>query len=155
MATKSVIQNLINTNLADGSNIVASEHREVEDALLNELYATTLFFGFDNPLTGFTPLVSGLYYEMQLTKRGNNVNLQGYILNGTNGIIGSQNLFQIETSLSYIYPINAIPLGSFAIALTSNNKILQINPINKVLAINSNLGIGERVYFNMNYTTEE
>ena len=37
MSTKTIIQTLINTNLADSSTILASEHREVEIALLNEL----------------------------------------------------------------------------------------------------------------------
>ena len=33
MATKSTIQTLINTNLADDSDILASEHRAVENSL--------------------------------------------------------------------------------------------------------------------------
>jgi len=40
MSTKTIIQTLINTNLADSSTILASEHREVEIALLNELFPT-------------------------------------------------------------------------------------------------------------------
>ena len=38
MSTKLEIIELINTNLADDSEILASEHRDVEKALVNELF---------------------------------------------------------------------------------------------------------------------
>ena len=42
MATRAFIQNLIDVNLADNSDILPEEHREVEDALLTEMFPASV-----------------------------------------------------------------------------------------------------------------
>lgn len=101
MANKTTITNLINTNLADSSTILASEHREVEIALLNELFPTEYRELHEqvipDELEITTPGLSNLFYDISFVKRGNTVYLNGYVRNKT-GAIFSGKVLNIDTT---------------------------------------------------------
>jgi len=150
MATKTSLQNAIDTALS----IVITKAKVLTglNNIIDEIYNTTLFLNNQNPLIGFTLLIPDLTYTLQITKRGNNVNLQGFVSNGTGFIISNSDLFQIESSLSYLYPITAAGFNVSPRAIGTDGKHLLISPLN-TLRLFSNLGVGEIVYFNLNYTT--
>lgn len=92
MSTKATIQALINANLADGSSITASEHRAVEDMLLNELYPTPIYETRDsNTITTENTNSAFLTnsYQINIVKQGRVVTIIGKIINGSNNIIGN------------------------------------------------------------------
>ena len=92
MANKTTITNLINTNLADGSDILASEHRDVEMALLNEIF----------PSSDTYIVTSGsVQYNLTFTKSGNKCTVSGNIANWTGSIIGGVKLLDIPNSIYF------------------------------------------------------
>jgi hypothetical protein len=91
MSTKNTIQSLINTNLADASTITASEHREVEYSLLNEIYPTVAFeTRASNSITNENSNVQFVTndYQINIAKQGRKVTIYGTIINGSAFIVG-------------------------------------------------------------------
>lgn len=96
MSTKTNIQNLINTNLADSSSITASEHRAVENSLLNELYPTPVYEtqATTNTITAKNATINNLNYDISIVKQGRLVTISGILWNNTGSIIDdSENYF--------------------------------------------------------------
>jgi hypothetical protein len=88
MSTKATIQTLINTNLADGSSITASEHRAVENSLLNELYPSNIYeTQGSNTIT--TENTSNFGYQIHIIKQGRLVTITGLIINNNSFIVGN------------------------------------------------------------------
>lgn len=89
MATESYIQNLIDTNLADDSDILPSEHRAVEDALLGEFFPNSvkLEWDGDSVIDPITDIVVNpdlteqgkVYFKIYFTKHGNRVFYNGIV----------------------------------------------------------------------------
>ena len=89
MATKAFIQNLIDTNLADNSDILPEEHREVEDALLNEMFpdSVELHWDGDSQVSGLPNVecnaslttTAKCTFKIFFTKHGNRVFYKGII----------------------------------------------------------------------------
>ena len=92
MATKTTIQNLINSNLASGSNITASEHRAVLSTVLNELFPAS---------ENFIVTTGDIQYNLTFTKSGNFCNISGTFANGSEEIIGGINLLNIPNSIYF------------------------------------------------------
>jgi hypothetical protein len=92
MATKTTIQNLIDTNLASGSNITATEHRAVLNTILNELFPTS---------DTYIVATGDVQYNLTFTKVGNKCTLSGSIANSANSIIGGVKLFDIPNSIYF------------------------------------------------------
>ena len=92
MANKTTITNLINTNLADGSDILASEHRDVEMALLNEIFPSSDTYIDDS---------GSIQYNLTFTKSGNKCTVSGSIANWTGSIIGGVKLLDIPNSIYF------------------------------------------------------
>ena len=144
MATKTELQTLVNTNLASGTSITALEHREVENALINALYPAKIQ---DTSVTTnvLTNDVLGLAYVINIWKQGNNVNVNGKIINDTGGILSNVDLISITNT--EFYPDASIALGynfyggSLLFSVTNSNKIKLID----------SLGDGLSVSFNFNY----
>jgi len=93
MSTKSTIQTLINTNLADSSDILASEHRAVENALLNELYPDIVNesdSGVDFNITDKNTINTDLGYNIYIIKQGRLVTIKGEIINNSEIIISDE-----------------------------------------------------------------
>ena len=76
MSTKTIIQNLINTNLADASSITAAEHRAVENALLNELYPTPIYESSESTytITSKNSAIATNLYGVSIVKQVEDVN---------------------------------------------------------------------------------
>jgi len=144
MATKTELQTLVNTNLASGTSITALEHREVENALINALYPAKIQ---DTSVTTnvLTNDVLGLAYVINIWKQGNNVNVNGKIINDTGGILSNVDLISITNADFYPDATLFNPFyfygSNLLFSVTSSNKIKLIDP----------LGDGLVVYFNFNY----
>lgn len=86
MSIKSVLQTLINTKLASGTDITATELREVEDALLLNSYGT-IINEKDTTVTKVitsASLIPGIEYDVDFVKQGRFVFMTGFIRNDTN-----------------------------------------------------------------------
>lgn len=91
MATKAFIQNLIDTNLADNSDILPEEHREVEDALLNEMFPDSVELHWDGDsqesglpniqVAGSLAIAAKVSFRIYFEKIGNRVFYSGFISN--------------------------------------------------------------------------
>ncbi len=149
MSTKTILQNLINTNLADDSEILASEHREVEIALLNELFPTEYreLHEYLSPdeLEITTPWVSNLFYNISFVKRGNTVYINGYVRNKT-GAIFSGKVLNIDTT-EYNTKTNRPYFAS-----CSNGTNLKIQNSDILIKEIAN---GEQAYFSLTYQTND
>jgi len=85
MSIKSVLQSLINVNLGSSSNITATEHRAVEDALLLNSYGTIInekHTTVSKVITSANPL-SNIQYDVDFVKQGRTVTMNGFIRNNT------------------------------------------------------------------------
>ena len=149
MATKTTIQNLIDTNLSSGSNITATEHREVEIALLNELFPTEhreLHHQIlPDELEITTPELSNLFYDISFVKRGNTVYINGYVRNKT-GAVFSGKVLNIDTT-EYNTKTNRQYFAS-----CSNGTNLEIQ--NSSIYI-TEIANGEHAYFSLTYQTND
>ena len=149
MSTKTIIQTLINTNLADSSTILASEHREVEIALLNELFPTEYRELHEQSLPDeleiTTPGLSNLFYDISFVKRGNTVYLNGYVRNKT-GAIFSGKVLNIDTT-EYNTKTDRQYFAS-----CSNGTNLEIQNSNILITEIAN---NEQAYFSLTYQTND
>ena len=149
MSTKTIIQTLINTNLADDCAILASEHRVVEIALLNELFPTEYRELHEQSLTDeleiTTPELSNLFYNISFVKRGNTIYLNGYIRNKT-GAIFSGKVLNIDNT-EYNTKTNRQYFGS-----CSNGTNLEIQ--NSSILI-TEIANNEQAYFSLTYQTND
>lgn len=100
--TKSDMIDKIDTNLADFSDIVPSEHREVEEMFVDEFYGIEkreYNASGTNTILNATPAVSGVTYNLYFKKVGNTVSVQGSLTNGSGGnISGNTTLFNVINS---------------------------------------------------------
>ena len=144
MATKTTIQNLIDTNLSSGSNITATEHRAVEIALLDAIYPTPLV---DTHLTTnvLTSILSGVEYQLTFTKVGRMVHVNGFITNTSRSIF-SLEMFANITNSEY-KPFNGFVIqGHNAFGNTLN---IQIE--SGMMSINSAFGASTSFFINQSY----
>lgn len=97
MSTRTQLQTLINTNLANASSITAAEHREVENSLLNELYPTVTFeTRVSNSITTENTTYTGNNYQIYIAKQGRKVTIYGSITNSTSNMVGGSSAWFFE-----------------------------------------------------------
>ena len=109
MATKNTIQALINTNLADGSDILASEHREVEDVLLKEIYPTVL--SDDEDSTNVVTKINTNYeYDIDFSKQGRNIAFSGKVINRSGSLLSNLD-FATITNTDFVSSPNIEVIG--------------------------------------------
>lgn len=154
MSTKTTIQTLINTNLADSSNITAFEHRAVENALLNELYPTVIneTHATTNTVTAKNTNLTTNEYSVSICKQGRVVTINGTIINNSNNIIGTNsNHWFFEIINSEYFPLttqsNVIVIGS-----NYNSKI--IFNISEKKIYTSEIQANGSLNFTLTYFTE-
>lgn len=110
MATKAFIQNLIDTNLANDSNILPSEHRAVEDALLTEQFPSAVKVEWDGEApvdptaniicSGTLSEPDNVAFTVNFWKQGNTVYFNGEIESlSTSSAIDSLQLITFPTTL--------------------------------------------------------
>jgi len=139
MSTKAQIQALIDTKLANTSDITASELREVENAQLNENFNAQVIESGD---------LGGFLYTFKFTKKGNYCLLNGEITNSSGFIGGSEFSFPIVNNF-------ATPLSN--VRFVANNSISG-SPTNMLItsdsdiSISGNIASNVTIYFNLTYT---
>lgn len=123
---KSDIQTLINTNLANTSNITASEHRAVEDSLLNAFYPTIINVDkTDSSILTFNSAFEGIVdYSLNICKIGRLVTITGVIYR----MSGSSTDWFFSITNSEYYGVNNTYLGASAFVaenlITNENSTL-------------------------------
>jgi hypothetical protein len=144
MANKTTITNLINSNLADSSTILASEHRAVEIALLDAIYPTPLV---DTHLTTnvLTSILPAVEYQLTFTKVGRMVHVNGFIEN-TSGSILSLETFANITNVEFNPFSDFVIQGHNAFGNTLN---IQIE--SGMMSINSTFGASTSFFINQSY----
>ena len=140
MATKTELETLITTKLADDSNIIAEEHRAVELSLVDEIYGNIYVGGslitistYDNIINELTP---NLKTNCIFSKNGNILSFFIEIANSTGSIIGLTDVFEFS---NYFQVLIGFPQSCI-----SNNKKITFST-NK-MTINS-LSAGEVISF--------
>lgn len=80
--TKQQLIDLSNAKIADESGIVASEHREVNDAIIGGLYPTPIE---QTPLSTeiITPIGANVGFRLNFSKMGRRCFIDGFITNNT------------------------------------------------------------------------
>lgn len=139
MSTKAQIQALIDTKLADTSDIIASELREVENAQLNENF---------NAQVTQTGTVSPVAYNLKFTKKGNYCILSGEITNTLQFIGG----FGVTIPIT---PTFAFPLVNtrFIANRTVGGNSLPMNITSAGnIVVAGTIGAGDTYFFNLTYT---
>lgn len=146
MSIKSFLTNLISTNLASGSDILASEHRAVENALVDEMFPTT----HTMLVSLITPNV--ISYDLKFSKIGNLVTLTGVIKNGFATMIGSQTLLTIDNPL-YFAKTGEPCVSGFSVKETTTSGWMEVstNQIN----LRTNLGSNNTMVVNITYKTND
>lgn len=110
MAVRSFIQGKINTNLANNSDILPSEHREVEDLLLAEQFPASVQVQWDgtapvDPITDIIcdPLLTTaakVSFTFIFWKQGNTVFFKGQLKNDSNIVaVGAVRIITFPTTL--------------------------------------------------------
>lgn len=149
MATKTTIQNLINSNLASGSNITASEHRAVLNSILNEIYPTAIRENnatVTKVITAPNLINTDLQYDCYFIKQGNVVHVKGLLKNLGNEIVSGGYFFEIVSPEFLPDPdvnFTLIPVDGGGVVSFTDNKI-QISIIAQL----------QEVSFDLTYITQ-
>lgn len=147
MSTKAEIQTLINTKLADGSDILASELREVENIQLNEKF----------PTTANVVLATGdLQYDLNFTKSGNFCVLQGFIKNNGTTIVNGVNFYTVSTVIyqaKHVQLFNGILNGSQVVVNLRLGSSSSSFP--NELRLQTAIASGTTVNFSLTYITND
>jgi hypothetical protein len=154
--TKAEIQNLINTNLADGSGILAEKHREVEAGLLDNSYGTIInenrtTTNHGTRVTNPNVVKIDILYGISILKQGRIVIIKGFVWNQTGSIISNNytNDFVFEIVDSEYFPDL---LSTTTIFPTGLGTFVELNSTEKKFYCNE-LGNGELRTFNIQYFT--
>jgi len=140
MSIKSAILTLINTKLSSGSAISASEHREVEVSLLDNLYPIEVneTHATTNVITERNLVNTNLQYDVKIYKQGRTVFINGFIKNNSAfavndyflTIVGTEYLPALVTYSGNKYIANSnLPSTSLSLN-TTNNRLNAVVPAN-------------------------
>jgi hypothetical protein len=141
--TKAQIQTLINTNLADASSITASEHRAVENALVEQLYSNSTL-----QVITSDAISCNLYYK----RSGNTCTVTGFIRNGNPYMIANTTLITIPNANFFAKNLQETQ------DIITNDTTYSIGLISiseNVIYLLGNLGGGARVRINATYQTND
>jgi hypothetical protein len=141
--TKAQIQTLINTNLADASSITASEHRAVENSLVDQLYANSTL----QEITSGA-ITCKLYYK----RSGNTCTVTGFIRNVNPYMISNTTLITIPNAV--FFAKNSQETQDI-ITNDTTYSIGLVSISNNVIYLLGNLGGGSRVRINATYQTND
>ena len=144
MATKTTIENLINSNLASGSNITASEHRAVLNINLNELYPTPIS---DTQATTnvVTKIGTKFTYNLQFSKVGRNIHVCGSITNVSGSILNSvEEILEVTNS-------EFEPYTTYGFLGSNLNGNVSLSFSSDALVLVSSMGVGETITINQTY----
>ena len=144
MANKTTITNLINSNLADSSTILASEHRAVEIALLDAIYPTPIS---DTQLTTnvVTKIGTKFTYNLQFSKVGRNIHICGSIKNVSGSVLNSVEDILEVTNAEFE------PYTSYSFIGSNTNGNVNLSFSSDALTLASSMGVGETIIINQTY----
>ena len=144
MANKTTITNLINSNLADSSTILASEHRAVEIALLDAIYPTPIS---DTQLTTnvVTKIGTKFTYNLQFSKVGRNIHICGNITNVSGSILNSVEEILEVTNAEFE------PYTTYHFIGSNTNGNVSLSFSSDALTLVSSMGVGETIIINQTY----
>lgn len=161
MATRAFIQNLIDVNLADNSDILPEEHREVEDALLTEMFPASVKVEWNGtaPVDPTTDIVcnTGLTtaakctFKFYFEKVGNRVFVSGQIVNTEDFVsIGGINVFFASFATNLYRPLSTHKtlcnlINEFT-GTTLPNAAVEFDPISAKVGLRGSIPAGTNVY---------
>lgn len=151
MTTKQEYTDKVNTDLASGSNITAAEHRSVHtgtNGILDVVYPDSI--EDTDQTTNIVTSSSSIIYQSFFQKVGGLVSVNGFIINMTNAPLSSPSIFNI-TNQTYQQQTGRAynSIGTSSVSNSSARLILS----NNTFSFFGTIGVGERVWFNLNYTT--
>lgn len=158
MATKAEIITHINTDLASGILIPASNHRGVLHTDVDSIVEN--FYGIKTTDTGATTNVftiaagvsSDIIYSVTTTKQGGVVNVTGSFRNISGSFIsGATTLFEITNSEYLQQSATSVTDVGFS---NSTNEIIQVNMNSSDFVVLNEVGVDEVILFDLTYNTE-
>lgn len=148
MSTKSDLTTLINSNLADESEIQAAKHRAVENEIADNLFPD-LIHDNQNASTVLLSLIPGLVFGATVTKHGNLVVINCSFITNTL-LTANTNIFQFKIS-EYNVPSFRLSYGSAVTysttSRTPNTIVAEGNKIKCLQTIQANT----QTFFNLTY----
>lgn len=157
MSTKTTIQNLINTNLASGSDITAAELRAVLTSILDNLYGsiiseTRTTTSAVSRITTPNTINTNITYGIHILKQGRLVTIKGFVWNQSNVIVSNNFVddFIFEIIDSEYLPDSSSTTTTFPV---SSGTFVELNSSENKLYMNQ-LGAGELRTFNIQYFTQ-
>lgn len=151
MANKLTLQNLVTTNLGDTPLIIPEKHRDVENALIENSYATIItesLTGLINTTVNTTPDNTDKYYTINYGKQGRFVNISGNLTNKTGSITSNSTWFTFDTT-DYL-PDNT---NIIFFASTTTGTVVRCQIIGSVFKILDAIGNNQTIYFDTKYYT--
>jgi len=148
MSIKSILQTLINTKLASGTDITATELREVEDALLLNSYGTIInekHTTVSKVITAANPSPS-IQYDVDFVKQGRTVTVNGFIRNDSDFL---ENTSFIEIVSTEYLPAQ-VPGGNYVGNSIGGYDVYLLEGDN---CIYSTIPANTRVQFSLTYNT--
>ena len=144
MANKTTITNLINSNLADSSTILASEHRAVEIALLDAIYPTPIS---DTQLTTnvVTKIGTKFTYNLQFSKVGRNIHIYGSVTNVSGSVLNNVEDILEVTNAEFE------PYTTYGFIGSNINGNVNLSFSSDALTLVSSMGVGETIIINQTY----
>lgn len=154
MSIKTTIQGLITTLIRTNPALIdKTEHADVEDALLANLYADVIA---ETHLSGtITDQTSDAnFYSLHFCKQGRKVTVTGVLNNKQLSITSTTSFFEVVDS--EYFPALSVVSGQKIIGNASNdNRPIKMRfTANKLLLDGSSLGVGQNVYVTFEYLTE-
>ena len=158
MATKTTIQNLINSLIRSNPSLIdKTEHADVEDSLLLNSYGDVINeTQISNTITSANTLIPSLQYNVFFCKQGRKVTIKGNLVNNSPSILGggvSAYFFEIIDS-EYASNIGVEGIGgapTYCATISGNPVIVYLN--NNRLYFET-ISAFEVVYLNFEYFTE-
>lgn len=155
MSNKTTLQSLSDANIADASSILASEHRAVNDAFLDNFYADALHeLHSASVITAQTADLN--FYDLYFCKQGRVVTVTGVLVNKQTVISSSTSFFEVVDS--EFMPLTAGITTQKIFGQASNdfrNIRLVFNSSNELVLSGSSLGVGQNVYVTFQYLTQD
>ena len=151
MANKLTLQNLVTTNLPDGSGILATAHREVENALIDNSYATKVtesLTGFIDTTINTTPNNASKLYTINYGKQGRFVEIKGRLTNNTGSITSNSIWFAFDTT-DYSPDNTKFEFSGY----TDTGLVVKCQILGGFFRVLGSLGNNQQIYFETTYFT--
>lgn len=155
MSTKSTIQALSDANIADASNITASEHRAVNDSFIDEFYGTAIEeTQAANTITAQTSAAN--FYFLNFCKQGRKVRVVGTLINKQTVITSNTTFFEVVDAEYLPDPSISVNHKIYGNNSVNNSPVrLSFNASNELGLSASSLGVGQNIYVDFEYLTQD